>query len=355
MTNEMWQRMQDPLVILPRRPDASSANHTEIYLPEQVVIVFVDDKPALISHISSGERRGVVRRGHDQPRRVGNEDGTEPLKRGECGLSNTPGGVFEYYRRVEGVRESALGGMWNPVYFNYGIAIHGALNVPLQPASHGCIRIPLTLSEYFQQLVADGDQVYVFDGVKEPEEYGAQLPTFNWRDPNYTTTTTAPPPTTTPPPTPAPAPPRRRPATDAGRRRPRRRRRRRRRRHVADDESPRPATSTTARMRRAQAGSSSTRRSRTASSSALRSLAAYSSRLMSAPGGGLDVHHHALGLDLRPHATHQARVAAVEADRHAQDAGERPHQRLVAGVQGGELGVRRSSARSCGGSGRSGR
>ncbi len=95
------------------------------------------------------------------------------------------------------MRESALGGMWNPVYFNYGIAIHGALNVPLQPASHGCIRIPLTLSEYFQQLVADGDQVYVFDGVKDPEAYGAQLPTFNWRDPNYTTTTTAAPPTTT--------------------------------------------------------------------------------------------------------------------------------------------------------------
>ena len=75
----------------------------------------------------------------------------------------------QYYRRVEGVRESALGGMWNPVYFNYGIAIHGALNVPLHPASHGCIRIPLTLSEYFQDLVADGDQVFVFDGVEEPE------------------------------------------------------------------------------------------------------------------------------------------------------------------------------------------
>ena len=144
-----------------------------------------------------------MRGGHDQPGEIGNEDGTEPLKRGECGRSNTPGGVFEYYRRVEGVRESALGGMWNPVYFNYGIAIHGALNVPLQPASHGCIRIPLQLSEYFQQLVADGDQVYVFDGVQEPEAYGAQLPTFNWRDPNYTTTTTTPPSTTTTPTTPS--------------------------------------------------------------------------------------------------------------------------------------------------------
>ena len=100
--------------------------------------------------------------------------------------------MFEYDRRVEGIRESALGRMWNPVYFNYGIAIHGAINVPLQPASHGCIRIPMTLSEYFQTLVTNGDQVYVFDGVKEPEAYSERekLPTFNWLDPDYTTTTT---------------------------------------------------------------------------------------------------------------------------------------------------------------------
>ena len=216
LTNEMWQRMQDPLVILPRRPDASSTNHTEVYLPEQVVIFFIDDKPALISHMSSGNDEEWCDEVTISPGELGNETGTEPLKRGECGRSNTPGGVFEYYRRVDGVRESALGGMWNPVYFNYGVAIHGAINVPLQPASHGCIRIPLTLSEYFQQLVADGDQVYVFDGVKDPEAYGAQLPTFNWRDPNYTTTTTAPPsttttpstrPPTTPPPTTVAAPP----------------------------------------------------------------------------------------------------------------------------------------------------
>jgi hypothetical protein len=99
--------------------------------------------------------------------------------------------VFKFYRQVEGVRESSLGGMWNPVYFNYGIAIHGALNVPLQPASHGCIRIPLKLSESFQDIVSLGDQVYVWDGEQEPEYYGAQEPRFNWIDPDYETTTTS--------------------------------------------------------------------------------------------------------------------------------------------------------------------
>ena len=47
------------------------------------------------------------------------------------------------------------------------------------------------ISDYFQSLVAKGDQVFVFDGVKDPEAYGAQPPRFNWVDPSYTTTTTS--------------------------------------------------------------------------------------------------------------------------------------------------------------------
>ncbi|MDQ3468911.1 MAG: L,D-transpeptidase family protein, partial [Actinomycetota bacterium] len=184
VTNDMWQRMQDPLVVVPRRPDADSDNHTEVYLPEQVVIFFQGDKAVLISHMSSGTGEKWCEEVTISPGEYGNEEGTEPLKRGECGVSTTPGGVYHYERRIEGVRQSALGGLWNPVYFNYGIAIHGALQVPLEPASHGCIRIPLPLSEYYQQLTANGDQVYVFDGVEEPEHYGAQLPIFNTRDPD---------------------------------------------------------------------------------------------------------------------------------------------------------------------------
>jgi hypothetical protein len=193
VTDEMWQRMQRDVRVTPRRPSGAGSSHTEVYLPAQVVVFFVDDRPALISHMSSGTGEQWCDEVTISPGELGNEDGTEPLRRGECGISNTPGGVFEYYRRVEGVRQSALGGMWNPVYFNYGIAIHGALDVPLEPASHGCIRIPLTISETFQDLVSDGDTVYVFDGVAEPEAYGAQLPTFNWLDPSYETTTTVPP------------------------------------------------------------------------------------------------------------------------------------------------------------------
>lgn len=192
VTPAMWERMQDPFVIQPRRPGARSADHTEVYLPEQVVAIFHDDVPVMIAHISSGDGQDWCEEVVISPGEWGNEDGDEPIKRGECGKSITPGGVFEFNRQVEGVRESALGGMLNPVYFNYGIAIHGAFNVPLYPASHGCIRLANDLSDEMQDLVELGDKVFVWDGVRQPEEHTEEssLPYFNRADPDYTTTTT---------------------------------------------------------------------------------------------------------------------------------------------------------------------
>ncbi len=131
----------------------------------------------------------------------GNEHGSAPIVRGEIGYSDTPGGIFSFDRFVQGRRESALGGMYNPAYFNYGIAIHGAHEVPLHPASHGCIRIPMAISETFQQLLSLGDEVYVWDGQKEPEVYGwDNPPRFNRVDPEWVpppTAATVPPTTTT--------------------------------------------------------------------------------------------------------------------------------------------------------------
>jgi len=77
------------------------------------------------------------------------------------------------------------------VYFNFGIAVHGAMQVPKEPASHGCIRIPIFISAYFPAMVKKDDRVYVFDGVKEPEDYGSQPPPWDKKDPNYTTTTSS--------------------------------------------------------------------------------------------------------------------------------------------------------------------
>jgi hypothetical protein len=218
VSNEMWQQMQDPITIPPRRPQQfAGSRHMEVYLPEQVAIIFHDDAPVLITHISSGEvlADGVTpdtfcetvtydtdRNGNPLP---------EPKEEAICAESKTPGGVFKFYRRYEGNRQGPLGGMFNPVYFNYGIAIHGAQNVPLYPASHGCVRVNNAIAEFLPDLVKNGDRVYVWghDG-KQPEQYSQResLPSFNRPDPNATTTTSSTTTTTTvaPPTTPAPAP-----------------------------------------------------------------------------------------------------------------------------------------------------
>jgi hypothetical protein len=163
----MWDRMQDPLGVAPRRPD-STATHVEVYLPQQVMVVFRDDRPLLITHISSGSNQRWC-----EVVTVDKDDGTEEEK-GVCGHSITPGGVFTFNRRYDGWRDAELGRMWNPVYFNYGIAVHGAGNVPQYPASHGCVRIPMHIGNYFPSLVAKGDQIFVFrrregaGGVRRP-------------------------------------------------------------------------------------------------------------------------------------------------------------------------------------------
>jgi hypothetical protein len=216
VTPRMWRAMQREVTIDARRPDAGK--HTEIYLPEQVIIVFDGNRPVFISHVSTGDGQEWIEEVTISPGEYGNEDGTEPLTREEQGLSITPGGVYEYDRLVKGRRESALGGMLNPVYFNYGIAVHGAFQVPPYPASHGCIRIPNAISAKFQRIVKLGEAVYVWDGEQEPEDYGSQPPPFNTvlTTTTTTTTTTAPPPTTaepTTPPTETPTTPEPPPAT----------------------------------------------------------------------------------------------------------------------------------------------
>lgn len=185
VTPAMWERIATSEPPAARRHHAGY--HTEIYLPEQVLAVFDGAAPVFIAHMSSGDGAEWIDEVTISPGEYGNEHGSAPLTRMEQGRSDTPGGVFEYHRAVSGIRQSALGDLLNPVYFNYGIAVHGAANVPEQPASHGCVRIANPLSEEFQTLVDIGQSVYVWDGEHEPEYYGAQLPPFNTVLPTSTT------------------------------------------------------------------------------------------------------------------------------------------------------------------------
>jgi lipoprotein-anchoring transpeptidase ErfK/SrfK len=56
-----------------------------------------------------------------------------------------------------------LGEMYNPVFFiGTAYAIHGDTDVPLVPVSHGCVRIPMDVAQFFHALVATpGTPVYV--------------------------------------------------------------------------------------------------------------------------------------------------------------------------------------------------
>ena len=194
-----WQAMNDPaFAVQPRRPN--TGRHIEIYLPLQVLALFdADNTPLFVAHISTGELNP------DGTDATFCEDATydtdiygqpleEPVTKPICAEAKTPPGVFRLERYHDGSRRSPLGGMKNPWYFNYGIAIHGAYNVPNHPDSHGCVRISNSLADEFPKLVQRGDAVYVwgYDG-REPEGYSKNemLPSFNREDPTRTTTTTS--------------------------------------------------------------------------------------------------------------------------------------------------------------------
>jgi lipoprotein-anchoring transpeptidase ErfK/SrfK len=80
---------------------------------------------------------------------------------GSCGDAVTPPGDFEVYRVGSGWEHGPLGSLYNPLYFNGGIAIHGATSVPPEPASHGCVRIPMGPAEWFPHHVGVGTPVHV--------------------------------------------------------------------------------------------------------------------------------------------------------------------------------------------------
>ncbi len=75
----------------------------------------------------------------------------------------TPTGAFRIYRQESGWHTSRLGRLHNAQYFVGGYAIHGSTSVPAEPASHGCVRIPMSASEWFPSHVTIGMQVVIVE------------------------------------------------------------------------------------------------------------------------------------------------------------------------------------------------
>ena len=196
VTPEVWQQMLQPIDIAPRRPQGDESTHVEIYLPLQVMTVFTGDRPVLIVHVSSGE---VVEDGVDPTTfcevvtidtDANGETLDPPQEQAICAETRTPGGVFEISRRLDGKRIGPLGGMYRPQFFNYGIGLHGAENVPTHPVSHGLVRVSMAAADDLWPLLERGDHVYVWgqDG-REPEEYerSESLPSFQYPAPDGST------------------------------------------------------------------------------------------------------------------------------------------------------------------------
>jgi hypothetical protein len=60
---------------------------------------------------------------------------------GVTSVANTPTGLFQTYREVDGLVVDSLGSLWRPKFFDAGFAIHGDTSVPPEPVSHGCARV----------------------------------------------------------------------------------------------------------------------------------------------------------------------------------------------------------------------
>jgi lipoprotein-anchoring transpeptidase ErfK/SrfK len=73
----------------------------------------------------------------------------------------TPKGRFTVFRKISGWHKSPLGMLYYPSYITQGVAIHGSSSVPPRPASHGCIRIPMSAAKAFYDATPIGTVVLV--------------------------------------------------------------------------------------------------------------------------------------------------------------------------------------------------
>lgn len=80
---------------------------------------------------------------------------------GQTYKAHTPRGSFTIERKIAGVRVSRLGKLYDPSYFVGGYAIHGSQSVPVYPASHGCVRIPMYVRKAFFRRTPVGKAVFV--------------------------------------------------------------------------------------------------------------------------------------------------------------------------------------------------
>ncbi|SDG93375.1 Putative peptidoglycan binding domain-containing protein [Sinosporangium album] len=137
-----WRALDRGRVPRPLVRTAAAPKRVEINLTRQLMHVYRRNRLALTTHISTGAQRRYCHNGR-------------------CGYAITPVGDYRVYRQNNGWQTGPLGSMYKPMYFRGGIAMHGSTSVPLYPASHGCVRLPLNVAHNLHHLVHKGQPVYV--------------------------------------------------------------------------------------------------------------------------------------------------------------------------------------------------
>jgi len=94
--------------------------------------------------------------------RVSSGNGKWFTSEGRTRRAITPTGRFTVLRKIAGWRKSPLGMLYYPSYIVEGVAIHGSRSVPSMPASHGCIRIPMSAAKAFSDMTPIGTVVLVY-------------------------------------------------------------------------------------------------------------------------------------------------------------------------------------------------
>jgi lipoprotein-anchoring transpeptidase ErfK/SrfK len=115
---------------------AAGPNRIEVNIGIEVLVLYRHNQIQLISHVSSGGGYYYCSPG------------------GGCGVAITPTGNYSTRVFLPGWVVVPLGEMFNPVFFiGTAFAIHGDTDVPLAPVSHGCVRIPMDIANFFHTLV----------------------------------------------------------------------------------------------------------------------------------------------------------------------------------------------------------
>ncbi|MEO3884974.1 L,D-transpeptidase family protein [Nonomuraea sp. B5E05] len=144
-----WEALETPKAprVLARNGKPTRA---EVDLTKQIMVMYVKGEATLITHVSSGSGIAYCETAMWQGK-----------QQRFCGSATTPTGNYRTTWRANGWHKSYLGELYNPIFFNGGIAFHGALSVPLHPASHGCVRMPMNVAEELPGLLGKGVPVHV--------------------------------------------------------------------------------------------------------------------------------------------------------------------------------------------------